>query len=112
MAKSGQLIILTGFSFFNELQFVCIRGGDIHGTTSFVILCNASMKRNRQPATIYLHFTFTVTQIFSGGKAKIHLHKTLKLKASMPISCLMHSRRHLDFERRDVYVSMIVHVTV
>ena len=28
-----------------------MRGGDIHGRTSFVILCNASMKRNGQSET-------------------------------------------------------------
>ena len=27
--------------------FVFMRCGDIHGRTSFVILCNASMKRNQ-----------------------------------------------------------------
>ena len=30
-----------------------MRGGDIHGRTSFVILCNASMKINGESAAIY-----------------------------------------------------------
>ena len=40
---------------------------------------------------------FRLTQIFSGGKAKIYLHTTLQLTVFMPISCPMRSRRHLDF---------------
>ena len=61
---------------FNELRFVCMKGGDIHSRTSFVILCNASMKRNGQSETTYTLF-YTSTDI-SGGKAKINLHTTLK----------------------------------
>ena len=38
---------------FNELPFVFMRGGTIHGRASFVILCNASTKRNGQLATTY-----------------------------------------------------------
>ena len=41
--------------------------------------------------------TFYFTQIFSGGKAKINLHMTLKLIVIMLISCLMRSRHHLAF---------------
>ena len=37
-----------------------MRGGDILGRTSFVILCNASLKINGQSAAIYtLVYTFT-----------------------------------------------------
>ena len=53
-----------------------MRGGAIHDRTTFVILCNASMKRNGQPATTdYL----ALTPIFSGRKAKINLHTTPNL---------------------------------
>ena len=45
---------------FNERRFVFMRGGDIHGSTSFVILCNASMKRNGQSTTNY---TLLYTQV-------------------------------------------------
>ena len=37
-------MVLTCISFFNELCFILMRGGDIHDRTSFEILCNASMK--------------------------------------------------------------------
>ena len=47
----------------------------------------------RQLLTLY----FTLTQIFSGEKAKINLHMTLKFTVFMPISCLMRSHRHLVF---------------
>ena len=40
---------------------------------------------------------FTLTQIFSGGKAMIYLHTMLQLTVFMPISCPMPSRRHLVF---------------
>ena len=40
---------------------------------------------------------FTLTQIFSGGKAKIYLHTMLQLTVFMPISCPRRSRRHRDF---------------
>ena len=36
---NGHLIILTCISFFNELPFVFMGGGDIHDRDSFVILC-------------------------------------------------------------------------
>ena len=39
---------LTSLSSFNELQFIFMRGRDIHDRTSFVILCNACMKKNGQ----------------------------------------------------------------
>ena len=58
LVKNGHLIVLTCISFFNELPSVFMRGGDIHYRTSFVILCDASMKRNGQSAT-------TITLIFS-----------------------------------------------
>ena len=46
------LIVLTCISFFNDLRFVFMRGGgNNQRRTSFVILCNASMKRNGQSAT-------------------------------------------------------------
>ena len=47
----------------------------------------------------YLHFNSHLgsTQIFPGRKEKIYLRSTLKLTEFMPISCLMRSRRHLDF---------------
>ena len=40
---------------------------------------------------------FTLTLIFSGGKARIYLHTMLQFTVLMPISCPMRSRRHLDF---------------
>ena len=76
MVKNGHLIVLTYISFFNEHRFVFMRCGDIHGRTYFVVLCNASMKRNGQSATTYIYFT--LTQIFSDGVAKIHLQLHLK----------------------------------
>ena len=95
MVKNGHLIVLTCISFFIELRFVFMRGRDIQGRTSFVILCNASMKSNGQSATTStLLYTYTN---FSGGKAKISLHMTLKLTVLMSISCLMRSRHHLAF---------------
>ena len=60
-----------------------MRGGAIHDRTSFVILCNASMKRNGQPATTdTLPYTYI---ILSGRKAKINLHTTPKFTVAMPI---------------------------
>ena len=58
-----------------------MRGGAIHDRTTFVILCNASMKRNGQPAT--------TDTLLSGRKAKINLHTTPKLTVVMPVSCLL-----------------------
>ena len=64
-----------------------MRGGAIHDRTTFVILCNASMKRNGQPATTdTLPYTYTY---ISGRKANINLHTTPKLTVVMPISCLL-----------------------
>ena len=40
-----------------------MRGGDIHGRTSFVILCNASMKINGQSAAINTCIIYTYTDI-------------------------------------------------
>ena len=70
-----------------------MRGGAIpsaiHVRTTFVILCNASMKRNGQPATTdSLPYTYTY---ILGRKAKIDLHMTPKLTVVMPISCLLRS---------------------
>ena len=70
-----------------------MRGGAIpraiHVRTTFVILCNASIKRIGQPATTdSLPYTYT---LFSGRKAKIDLHMTPKLTVVMPISCLLRS---------------------
>ena len=48
---------------------------------------------SEQLLTLY----FTLTQIFSGGKAKIYLHTMLQLTVFMPISCPMRSRRHFVF---------------
>ena len=48
---------------FNELPFVFMRGGTIHGRTSFVILCNASTKRNGQLAATYI-LLYAYTDIF------------------------------------------------
>ena len=70
------------------------------------------MKRNGQSATTYT-LLYTLTQIFSGGKAKINLHTMLKLTVLMPISCRMRSRRHfIFFELHDIIVRVIVHVIV
>ena len=61
----------------------------IHDRTTFVILCNASMKRNGQPVTTdSLPYTYTY---ISGRKAKNDLHTTPKLTVGMPISCLLRS---------------------
>ena len=60
--KNGHLIILTCISFFNELRFVFMRGRDIHSIPSFVILCNASMKRNGESPTTYS--VLNTSQIF------------------------------------------------
>ena len=71
-----------------------MRGGAIpraiHVRTTFVILCNASMKRNGQPATTD-SLPYTLIPIYSGRKAKIDLHMTPKLTVGMPISCLLRS---------------------
>ena len=64
-----------------------MRGGAIHDRTTFVILCNASMKRNGQPATTDIYLA--LTHIFSGRKAKINLYTTPKLTVVIPISCLL-----------------------
>ena len=61
-----------------------MRGGAIHDRTTFVKLCNASIKRNGQPATTDT-LPYTYTYIFR--KAKINLHTTHKLTVVMPISC-------------------------
>ena len=64
-----------------------MRGGAIHDRATFVILCNASMKRNGQPATTdTLPCTYTY---ISGRKTKINLHTTPKLTVVIPISCLL-----------------------
>ena len=63
LVKNGHLIVLTCISFFDEPQFVFMRGGVIHGRTSFVILCNASTKRNGQSETTY-NLVYTKTDIF------------------------------------------------
>ena len=60
-----------------------MRGGAILDRTTFVILCNTSMKS--QLLTLYL----ALTPIFSGRKAKINLHTTPKLTVVIPISCLL-----------------------
>ena len=59
-----------------------------------------------------LFTTLQLTQIILGGTANINLHTMFKFTVFMPISRLMRSRRHLAFERRDVYVRVIVHVIV
>ena len=48
---------------------------------------------SRQLLTLYS----TLTQIFSGGKAKIYLYTVLQLTVFMPIRCPMRPRRHLVF---------------
>ena len=61
-----------------------MRGGAIHARTTFVILCNASMNRNRQPATT--DTLLALTPIFSGRKAmitQINSSHTDKLSAAM-----------------------------
>ena len=66
-------------------------GAGIHDRTTFVILCNASIKRNGQPVTTDMTLYLTLTPIFSDRKAKINLHITPKLTVDMPISCLLRS---------------------
>ena len=79
-----------------------MRGGTIHSGTSFVILCKASTKSNGHWATTYT-LLYAYTHLFM-WKSKDHLHTMLQLTVFMPISCPMRSRRHLVFERRDVYI--------
>ena len=71
---------------FQWTRSVFMRGGAIHDWTTFVILCNASMKRNGQPTTTDT-LPLTLTPIFSGRKAKINLHTTPKLTEVIPICC-------------------------
>ena len=88
LVKNGHLTVLSCILFFNELLVVFTRGGDIHGITSFLILCNAFMKRNGQSATTYTllyALLYTCTDI-SGGKAKINIHTTLKLTLSYDVA--------------------------
>ena len=47
-------------------------GGGIHSRISFVILCNASMKRNGHSATTYLFYRYF----------QVEKHMTLKLAVS------------------------------
>ena len=93
LVKNGH-IVLTCISFFNELLFIFMRGGDIHAELLFwycAMLLWIEMD-SRQLLTLY----FTLTQIFSGEKIKKNLHTTLKLTLFMLISRLMRSRRHLE----------------
>ena len=53
-----------------------MRGGDINDKTSFVILCNASMKRTVQSATTY-NLPYTYTYIFR-WKSKYKLNYDAK----------------------------------
>ena len=64
-----------------------MRGGAIHDRTTFkfVLLCREM--DSLQLLTLYL----TLTHIFSGGKAKINLHTSLKLTVVMRISYLLQS---------------------
>ena len=83
---------------FQWTRSVFMRGGAIHDRTTFVILCNASMKRNGQPATTdTLPCTYTY---ISGRKAKINLHMTPKLTVVMPNSCLLPCANPGIFVRR------------
>ena len=66
-----------------------MRGGAIHDRTTFVILCNASMKRMDSLQLLTLWLALRSTPIFSGTKAKINLHTTPKLTEVIPISCLL-----------------------
>ena len=74
---------MTCISFFNKLPLVFMRGRDVYDRTSFVILCNASMKKNGQSATTHTSL-YTYTDI-SGGIAKINLQTRLKLTVFMLI---------------------------
>ena len=58
--SSDRIYLYLNYQIDNELRFVFMRGGDIHGRTSFVILCNASIKRNgKSEATYTLLYTYT-----------------------------------------------------
>ena len=64
LVKNGHLIALTCISFFNESSLYSWGAEpfttDLSDRTTFVILCNASMKRNWQPATTdTLPYTYT-----------------------------------------------------
>ena len=52
-----------------------MKGGDIHGITFFMILCNASININGQSASTYT-LVYIYTDIL-GEKAKINLHMNL-----------------------------------
>ena len=68
-----------------------MRGGAIHDRTTFVKLCNASMKRNGQLATTdTLPYTYTYISRWK-SKLKTNLHTAPKLKVVMLINCLMRS---------------------
>ena len=55
LVKNGHLIRRIDLYFIIQwTRPVFMRGGAIHDRTTFVILCNASMKRNGQPATTHL----------------------------------------------------------
>ena len=67
-------------------------GGAIHDRTTFVILCNASMKRNGQPATTDT-LPCTYTYIFRGGGGGGggrggHVNLTTKKTNSDSVVCL------------------------
>ena len=80
-----------------------MRGRDVHDRSSFVILCNASMKKNGQSATTHTSL-YTYTDI-SGGIAKINLQTRLKLTVFMLIqSSNVISTPSCFFEYRDVYI--------
>ena len=63
IGQECDLIVLTCISIFDELPFVFMRGRDIHSRTSFVILCNSSIKRKGQSTTTYT-LLYTYSDIF------------------------------------------------
>ena len=91
LVKNGHLIVLTCVSFFNELPFVFMRGGDIHGRA----YCDTVQCLYEEKCTVdncmYMYLQ-SYTDIFRRKK-----HTTLKLTVFMQISCLIRSRRHLVF---------------
>ena len=57
-----------------------MRGGAIHDRITFVILCNASIKRNGQPATTGMCFTLHLHLYFQVEKQRLTYIRRLNEK--------------------------------
>ena len=91
LVKNGHLLALNCISFFNEPGPYSWGAGPF--TTELLLwYCAMLLWRDTdslQLLTLYLTLRSTLT--FSGGKAKINLHTTPKLKVVMLINCLLRS---------------------